>query len=109
MAGKTEKVAAALAAECLAALGSETRLEIFRLLVRAGPEGLTVGEVQRHVAIPGSTLSHHLDALARTGLVVQERRGREIVCRPDYPRMRGVIAFLTDQCCAGVAKASAAA
>jgi DNA-binding transcriptional ArsR family regulator len=109
MVGRTEKVAASLAADCLAALGNATRLEVFRLLVRAGPKGLTVGEVQRHVAIPGSTLSHHLDALARTGLVLQERRGREVVCRPDYPRMRGIIAFLTDQCCAGVAKASSAA
>lgn len=109
MAPKTLKVDTQSAAEYLAALGNQTRLELFRLLVRAGPEGLTVGEVQRHLSIPGSTLSHHLDALARTGLVIQERRGREIVCRPDYPRMRGVIAYLTDQCCAGVAKSSNAA
>ena len=101
---RSTKVDAAQAAESLAALGSETRLEIFRLLVRAGPEGLTVGEVQRFTAIPASTLSHHLAALSRAGLVQQERRGREIICRPDYPRMRGVIGFLTDQCCAGVAK-----
>ena len=109
MSGKTQKIDATQAADCLAALGSEPRLEIYRLLVRAGRDGLTVGEVQRHVAIPGSTLSHHLDALARTGLIVQERLGREIICKPDYPRMRGVIGFLTDQCCAGVAKASDAA
>lgn len=106
MKAKSPKVDAGSAAECLAALGSAPRLEIFRLLVRSGREGLTVGEVQRHVAIPGSTLSHHLDALVRTGLIVQERQGREIICKPDYPRMRGVIGFLTDQCCAGVAKSS---
>jgi DNA-binding transcriptional ArsR family regulator len=103
MKGKTERLSAVQAAACLDALGSETRLQIYRLLVRAGPEGLNVGEVQRHTAIPPSTLSHHLAALTRTGLVAQERRGRAIVCRAVYPRMRGLIGYLTEQCCAGIA------
>jgi DNA-binding transcriptional ArsR family regulator len=109
MKNKAEKLNTTQAAACLDALGSETRLEIYRLLVRAGPDGLTVGEVQRHTAVPASTLSHHLAALTRTGLIAQERRGREIICRSVYPRMRGIIGYLSDQCCAGVAASSDAA
>ena len=90
------------AAQSLAALGNRTRLRLFRLLVRAGPEGLNVGEIQRHLGIPGSTLAHHLGALAHADLVRQERNGREIVSTVNYTAMNAVVDYLTQECCAGV-------
>jgi DNA-binding transcriptional ArsR family regulator len=90
------------AADALAALGNRTRLRLFRLLVRAGEAGLIVGEVQRHLDVPASTLAHHLQTLARADLVTQERRGREVVCRADFAAMQGLLGFLTHACCTGV-------
>jgi DNA-binding transcriptional ArsR family regulator len=87
------------AARCLETLGHATRLEIFRLLVRAGHEGLPVGRIQSHLNIPPSTLSHHISQLVQTGLVRQEREGRSLICRPDFDQMDRVIAYLTDECC----------
>ena len=69
-----------IAADALAALGNPTRLRLFRLLVKAGPDGATVGRIQAGLEIPGSTLNHHCNALRNAGLIAQERRGREIVC-----------------------------
>lgn len=86
----------------LSALGNPTRIRLFRLLVRAGPGGLTVGEVQRHLGIPASTLAHHLAALVSAGLVDQERQGREVLCTAAFSVMHGLIAYLTDECCRGV-------
>jgi len=89
-------------ARCLEKLGNPTRLEIFRLLVRAGKEGLAVGEIQDHLGIPASTLSHHLAHLVNVGLVHQAREGRVLRCTPDFTLMDKVVGFLTEQCCAGV-------
>ena len=89
-------------ARSLAALGHETRLEIFRLLVRAGNRGLNVGEIGRHIGMPASTLAHHLGALVDASLVLQERQGRQIVNRVDYGAMRRTMSFLTAECCTGV-------
>jgi DNA-binding transcriptional ArsR family regulator len=89
-------------ARALAALGHEARLAIFRLLVRAGDDGLNVGEIAAHLDMPASTLAHHLSALVGAGLVIQERQGREVVNRADYDAMNRTVGFLTDQCCAGV-------
>ncbi len=89
-------------ARALAALGHETRLSIYRLLVRAGHDGLNVGEIRSLVAIPMSTLTHHLSHLVDAGLVVQERRGREVINRADFETMRRTLSFLTDECCTGV-------
>lgn len=86
----------------LAALGHETRLAIFRLLVRAGNEGLNVGEIGQHLDMAASTLAHHLKALVDAGLVLQERQGRQIVNRVDYDAMRRTVSFLTAECCVGV-------
>lgn len=97
------------AAEALSALGHEARLEIYRLLVRAGRDGLNVGEIGRHVGLPPSTLAHHLAALARAGLVAQERRGREVISLADYDVMDDLVAFLTEECCVGVRSADDAA
>ena len=91
------------AADALAALGNRTRLRLFKLLVRAGTDGLIVGEVQRHMDMPASTLAHHLAALTRAGLVVQARNGREVVCTADYAAMQHLLGWLTQECCAGVA------
>ena len=87
------------AAECLEKLGSPARLEIFRLLVRAGDPGLSVGEIQSHLGIPASTLSHHIAQLSRAGLLAQTREGRVLRCHPNWTMMNELIAFLTDECC----------
>jgi ArsR family transcriptional regulator len=94
--GEDEAVAA------LAALGNPTRLRLFRLLVRAGREGLNVGDMQRLMDTPASTLAHHLGMLARAGLVTQRRRGREVVSAADYDAVRALTDFLTAECCIGV-------
>lgn len=87
----------------LAALGHDTRLAIFRLLVKAGEDGLNVSEIGQHIGMPASTLAHHLKSLVDAGLVVQERQGRQIVNRVDYAAMRRTVSFLTSECCVGVA------
>lgn len=89
-------------ARSLAALGHDTRLEVFRLLVRAGDEGLNVGEIGQHLGMAASTLAHHLNALVDAGLVLQERQGRQIVNCVDYDAMRRTVSFLTAECCVGV-------
>lgn len=87
-------------ADRLAALGAPARLRLIRLLVRAGDAGLTVGELQRRLDMPASTHAHHLAALVRTGLVRQDRRGREVFCRADFGAVRGLGEYLSEQCCA---------
>ena len=89
-------------ARALAALGHEKRLAIFRLLVRAGAEGLNVGQIGAHLGEAPSTLAHHLGGLVEAGLVLQERRGREVINRADYAAMQRTLAFLTAECCAGL-------
>lgn len=86
----------------LAALGHDARLAIFRLLVRAGEDGLRVSDIGAHLRLAPSTLAHHLSTLVDSGLVLQERRGREVFNRADYPAMQNVLSFLTSECCEGV-------
>ncbi|HSR71760.1 MAG TPA: metalloregulator ArsR/SmtB family transcription factor [Kiloniellales bacterium] len=88
------------AAQCLETLGHPTRLAIFRLLVRAGRDGLAVGEIQERLGIPASTLSHHIAQLTGAGLVRQTREGRILRCTPDFAVMDGLLGFLTEECCA---------
>jgi ArsR family transcriptional regulator, arsenate/arsenite/antimonite-responsive transcriptional repressor len=83
-----------------AALGQEDRLEIFRLLVRAGFEGRCVDEIRRRLKMPGSTLSHHLDALTRSGLLAARRSGRFIYYAVNWREASGLIRFLIEDCCA---------
>jgi DNA-binding transcriptional ArsR family regulator len=92
----------AAAAKGLEALGSETRLEIFRLLVQAGRGGETVGEIQAALGIPASTLSHHCARLIQAGLITQERQGRNLICRANYDAMNALVTFLTRKCCSGL-------
>jgi DNA-binding transcriptional ArsR family regulator len=86
--------------EQFSALGQKDRLEIFRLLVRAGPEGKCVDEIKRKLKMPGSTLSHHLDTLARSELLNARRSGRFIYYAVDWPEAAKLIRFLTEDCCA---------
>lgn len=90
-------------ARALAALGHDARLSIFRLLVKAGEDGLRVGEIGDHLGLAPSTLAHHLSTLVDAGLVLQDKQGREVFNRVDYPAMNRVVSFLTSECCDGVA------
>lgn len=92
------------AVDALGALAHETRMEVFRLLVRAGPGGLAAGVVGEALDIPSPTLSFHLKELKRAGLVGAERMGRSQIYRADYGAMSGLLTFLTDKCCEGVAE-----
>lgn len=84
----------------LAALGNPKRLHLYRLLVRAGESGLSMGRLQEKLGIPGSTLSHHCRALVQVDLIQQERVGTSLICRTNYPVMRAVIDDLAAECCA---------
>jgi DNA-binding transcriptional ArsR family regulator len=88
------------AAARLEALGNPTRLSIYRLLVRAGDAGMPVGRIQEQLGVAASTLTHHLKGLMIVGLVTQERDSRILICRANYPMMRGLIDFLSAECCA---------
>ncbi len=87
------------AAFCLESLGNDTRLSIFRMLVRAGPNGLPVGKLQTRLKIPGSTLSHHVARLVKHDLVAQCREGRVLRCTANYAKMNQLLGFLTKECC----------
>lgn len=88
------------AIDALAALAHDTRLNIFRLLVEAGREGLAAGEIGQTLAIPASALSFHLARLRHAGLVTRRRRGQQIVYAAEFGTMQKLIDFLTDSCCA---------
>ncbi|MEM9105816.1 MAG: metalloregulator ArsR/SmtB family transcription factor [Pseudomonadota bacterium] len=98
-----------MAAKSLSALGHEARLSVFRLLVKAGEGGLNVGEIGQHLAIPPSTLAHHLSALVDAGLVRQERFGREIRNTAEYEAINALVEFLTRECCVGLSQPDSAA
>ena len=72
---------------------------MLRLLVRAGEDGLTVGQIQQRSGLPASTLAHHLRVLVEGGLVEQERQGRAVVSRAAYRQLEALAAFLLDECC----------
>ena len=91
------------AVAALSALAHESRLAVYRLLVQAGPAGLAVGDLQARTDIPPATLTHHLHALRRAGLIVDTRDGRSIICQADYERMNALLAFLTENCCGDAA------
>lgn len=87
------------AAQGFAAIGSEPRLDVLLSLVRAGPEGLAVGEIQERVDFPASTLAHHLRFLAAAGLIEQEREGRVVRNRAAFERIERLADFLLRECC----------
>lgn len=87
-------------AAALKELGHPTRLRIYRQLIRAGTKGLSVGKLQEKLAIPGSTLNHHISALLSVGIVRQNREGRTIYCVAQYEIVGKILAFMTEECCA---------
>ncbi len=87
--------------KCLAALAQASRLQLFRALVVAGPQGLTPGDLAQATGMAAATLSFHLKELLNAGLLSQERSGRNLIYRADFARMNGVLAYLTDNCCQG--------
>ena len=87
----------------LAALAQPVRLRVFRSLVVAGPEGLTPGALTEALDVPATSLSFHLKELVHSGLVSQERQGRNLVYRAAYAQMNDLLGFLTQNCCQGQA------
>jgi DNA-binding transcriptional ArsR family regulator len=89
------------AVEALSALAHNHRLAVFRLLVRAGAEGMTAGEIAREVGVLPNTLSTHLTILGHAGLIGSRRDGRSVIYSADYEGMRDLLGFLVSDCCAG--------
>jgi DNA-binding transcriptional ArsR family regulator len=85
----------------LGALAQDSRLEIFRLLIQAGPEGRPVGHVAERLGLPSPTLSFHLSQLKQAGLVSSRRNGRSLIYTADFEAMGALMAYLTENCCGG--------
>jgi ArsR family transcriptional regulator len=85
----------------LAALAQETRLDIFRLLVQAGEDGMPAGKIGDHLGLPSATLAFHLKELKHSGLITFTREGRSLIYAAVYPTMNDLLAFLTENCCQG--------
>src|SRR5690242_14485389 len=85
----------------LAALAQENRLDTFRLLVRAGPDGMPAGEVAAALGLPPNTLTFHFDRLREAGLVTVRREGRSMIYAARYDAMNELLAYLTENCCQG--------
>lgn len=83
----------------LAELGHNTRLSIYRELIKAGNSGVAVGDIQASIDIPNSTLSHHISRLIKVGLVRQQREGRTLFCIAECDALNDVLNFLTEECC----------
>jgi ArsR family transcriptional regulator, arsenate/arsenite/antimonite-responsive transcriptional repressor len=89
------------AVAALGALAQETRLDIFRLLIARGPEGMPAGEIGERLKLPSPTLSFHLNQLRFAGLVGSRRESRSIIYSANFGAMRGLMSYLTEQCCGG--------
>ena len=83
----------------LGALASDARLAIYRLLVKRGPEGYTPSELIQRLELPAPTLSFHLKGLVQAGLLISRRDGRNLYYSPNFEHMRGLVGFLTENCC----------
>ena len=88
------------AANILAKIGNPTRLKIVRLLVRAGDDGLAVGQIQKQLDIPGSTLTHHIAHLKSAGVLRQQRQQATLICTIEFDLLRALVDYLTAECCA---------
>ena len=88
----------------LSALAQEARLEVFRLLVKAGPDGVPAGEIARTLQTPANTTSAQLLVLSNAGLIRARRQGRSIIYSVDFSSMRDLLMFLTEDCCGGRAE-----
>ncbi len=96
------------AVTALTALAQETRLAVYRRLVRAGPAGLPAGRIAAALALPAPTLSFHLAQLSQAGLITARRAGRSIVYAAHYGTMQRLLSFLTECCCQGECEGTAA-
>ncbi len=85
----------------LAALAQETRLDIFRILVEAGPDGMPAGQIGEKLGLPSATLSFHLNQLKHAHLVKFRRESRSLIYSAEYPVMNDLLAYLTENCCQG--------
>src|SRR4051794_13393707 len=90
-----------VAVGALGALAQENRLDVFRLLVRTGPEGMAAGDIAERLKIAPPTLSFHLAQLRQAGLITMRRDGRSLIYSAEYDGMNELMSFLTDNCCAG--------
>ena len=91
--------------QALAALAHETRLALFRMLVERGPEGLPAGVIAERLGIPPSSLTFHVQHLHRAGLITQRRMSRHLIYAAEFAAMKGLVAYLTENCCGGGAAA----
>lgn len=89
------------AVDALSGLAHETRLRVFRMLIKAGHDGMIAGAIAEQCGVPPSTMSHHLATLERAGLVQSERESRLIHYRADFSGMRRLLTFLMQDCCQG--------
>jgi len=89
-----------IASQGFAAVGSEPRLSVLLALVRAGPDGLSIGDIQERLNIPASTLAHHVRFLAAAGLVTQEKIGRSVITKAQFNQLEALGQFLLRECCA---------
>ena len=89
------------AVEALGALAQASRLQVYRLLVQTGPEGIPAGELAEYLNVPANTLSFHLKALSHAGLVLTRQDGRFIYYSANYGQMNALLGFLTENCCGG--------
>jgi DNA-binding transcriptional ArsR family regulator len=87
------------AVDALAALAQESRLKVYRLLVEAGPDGVSAGRIGEELELPPATLSFHLAHLARTGLVRSRQEGRFVIYSADFQNMNELVGYLTENCC----------
>src|SRR5688572_27896032 len=87
------------AIDALSALAQETRLKVYRLLVEAGPDGLSAGRIGEELGLPPATLSFHLAHLARAGLVSSRQDGRFVIYAADFRNMNALVGYLTENCC----------
>jgi ArsR family transcriptional regulator, arsenate/arsenite/antimonite-responsive transcriptional repressor len=85
----------------LAALAQDSRLQVYRLLVQAGAEGVAASEIAARLRIPANTLSFHLKTLSHADLVLSRQEGRFVYYSANYERMNAVLGFLTENCCGG--------
>jgi ArsR family transcriptional regulator, arsenate/arsenite/antimonite-responsive transcriptional repressor len=89
------------AVAALGALAHETRLQLFRLLVQRGPDGLSAGVIAERLRIPPSSLTFHLQQLTHAGLITQRRLSRQLIYATDFAAMNAVMTYLTENCCGG--------
>jgi len=89
------------AIDALSALAQETRLQVYRLLVEAGPEGISAGRIGEELDLPPATLSFHLAHLARAGLAQGRQDGRFVIYSADFQNMNALVGYLTENCCGG--------